>query len=999
MTVVGQRNNYTISVVNGYGNVTLDPLPAGEYVVRGVFGETEYYLKSDDGAKIVVSRYPSNLVIFDVEGMVGNYFKLVANVTGVDKYPVNGTVKVIGHKSNYTINIVNGAGFTLINALEAGTFIVEGVFAETDYYLKSGDNATIIISKYSSNLEINIDDIEVGEPLVIKVKVTGNATVIPNGTVTVTINHKDYVINLTGGEGNVSIENLPANYYVVSGIYSGDSIYDNAEGFANVTISKHPSQLIIESSNIKVGDKEIINLTVVDMNNTPVNANGYAIVQGMRGEYNITIVNGKGNRTFDDLPAGHYILTGIFYGGPIYAKSENNARTEFDVTKYQSTITININDTKVDELVFAEVIVSEGGSGNVSLTLAGKEYNLTVGNGKGYINLTRLSVVNTYIVTGIYYGDNHYSKSEGTTSFKVEKYPSNVEIILDNETYHSGEQINVLVKVTDGATGNVTLTVGNLTKTVILNGGVGTWNISSLPNGLYSIAALYNGDYKYRTSGSSKQFSVNATAGMDVTINVTINASAENIRIGDAVYVNINITGDYGIPTGNVTVLISGLTYPGVLNQNGTVTVAIPGLEARDYVAIITYSGDDVYSSNSTQIQFTVLKWDSQVNVTVESIYVLDLANVTVAVTDGATGNVSVILNRQTYNIELVNGKGSKLIPNLPASDEEYLVEVTYLGDNSYQKSENHTSFRVNKYKPSVLVDVQNIYVGQDVNITIKITGNASVNATGEATFVLDGKNYTVAIVNGTGNISVSGLKGNNYNVPVIYYGDAVYLKGEGNGAFKVSKYDSKMVIDVDPIYVGENLTINITIEGVPGINASGKVDIFIGGKHYDVEIINGKGSIDNITNLTVGKHDFTVTYYGDDNYTKTDAGSSAIVNAHMPTIKINVTDIKVGETEFVNVTVVGVDGVVPSGQIQILVNNHDEVVTLNENGTAIIPISDLAASDEPYILEAIYYGDDYYAKGTGKGSFNVTRFDSSVSVVVGDIKVGETEFVNVTCW
>ena len=69
----------------------------------------------------------------------------------------------------------------------------------------------------------------------------------------------------------------------------------------------------------------------------------------------------------------------------------------------------------------------------------------------------------------------------------------------------------------------------------------------------------------------------------------------------------------------------------------------------------------------------------------------------------------------------------------------------------------------------------------------------------------------------------------------------------------------------------------------------------------------------------------------------------------------------------------------------------------MNENGSAMIPISDLTASDEPYILEAIYYGDNYYAKVTSKAAFNVTKFYSSVSVVVGDIKVGETEFVNVT--
>ena len=66
-------------------------------------------------------------------------------------------------------------------------------------------------------------------------------------------------------------------------------------------------------------------------------------------------------------------------------------------------------------------------------------------------------------------------------------------------------------------------------------------------------------------------------------------------------------------------------------------------------------------------------------------------------------------------------------------------------------------------------------------------------------------------------------------------------------------------------------------------------------------------------------------------------------------------------------------------------------------DGVVSIPVSGLVASDEPYLIEVVYYGDANYAKSTGKGNFSVAKFDSSVSVVVGDIKVGETEFVNVT--
>ena len=79
-------------------------------MVSGVFGETDYYLKSDDGARIVVSRFGTSLELRDVSVNVGDYVVLEAFVTGVAGYPVNGTVTVVGQRNNYTISVVDGYG-------------------------------------------------------------------------------------------------------------------------------------------------------------------------------------------------------------------------------------------------------------------------------------------------------------------------------------------------------------------------------------------------------------------------------------------------------------------------------------------------------------------------------------------------------------------------------------------------------------------------------------------------------------------------------------------------------------------------------------------------------------------------------------------------------------------------------------------------------------------------------------------------------------------------
>ena len=151
---------------------TLPLLEAGRYVVSGVFAENEYYLKSEDTANITVSRYPTTLELKDVSVNVGDAVVLEAVVTGVDRFAVNGTVNVIGTKNNYTINITNGKGNVTLPLLEAGRYVVSGVFGENDYYLKSEDTATIVVSRYPTTLVLKDVDAHVGDVIVLEAEVT-----------------------------------------------------------------------------------------------------------------------------------------------------------------------------------------------------------------------------------------------------------------------------------------------------------------------------------------------------------------------------------------------------------------------------------------------------------------------------------------------------------------------------------------------------------------------------------------------------------------------------------------------------------------------------------------------------------------------------------------------------------------------------------------------------------------------------------------------------------
>ena len=73
-------------------------------------------------------------------------------------------------------------------------------------------------------------------------------------------------------------------------------------------------------------------------------------------------------------------------------------------------------------------------------------------------------------------------------------------------------------------------------------------------------------------------------------------------------------------------------------------------------------------------------------------------------------------------------------------------------------------------------VIADDIVEGEVVNITVVVP----VDATGNVTITIDGKNYTGTVTDGRAVISVAGLNPGNYTVSAFYMGDK-YYNGSGN--------------------------------------------------------------------------------------------------------------------------------------------------------------------------------------------------------------------------
>ena len=198
------------------------------------------------------------------------------------------------------------------------------------------------------------------------------------------------------------------------------------------------------------------------------------------------------------------------------------------------------------------------------------------------------------------------------------------------------------------------------------------------------------------------------------------------------------------------------------------------------------------------------------------------------------------------------------MLPVLPVGN--YTVDLTAVTDENHTSSTNTSSITVNKAPSSVIPTAEDIHVGENATIDVKV---APEDATGTVNITVDGKTYTdVPVVNGTAQIIVPGLPADNYTVNVTYSGDDNYLPSQNTTSFEVKKVDPTINVDAPTITVGEDGIITVTLPE----DATGTVTIEIDGINYTAPVKDGK-AVFNVSNLTVGIHDIKAYYSGDDKY------------------------------------------------------------------------------------------------------------------------------------
>ena len=849
---------YPVDIENGFGKLPLRELDAGDYTISAVFAGNDKYLPGVSNALLTVSKADPalNVLISDV-GYDG-VFNINVALTGVDAIGLNGNVIVTVNNKDYSVNIVNGKGTAVGVKLAAGTYDFTAAWAGNDNYNAVGDSGKFSVAKVDSIIDVAVSDIKVGEDAVISVKLLSDAA----GSVTVTVNGKDYTETVVNGVANVKVADLKAGTYDVAVKYSGDNNYNAAVATSSFTVSKVDSTMDVTVNDIVFGGDLIVDAVL------PVDATGEVVITVNGVDYHVSIENGKATGTISGLAAGDYTVAIKYVGDDKYTGVE--VAENVNVAKAQPVLGVVIADVDYGNgFVIEATLTGVNGaplSGNVIVTVAGKEYTVKVTDGKGIATGDKLAA-GTYAFAAAWAGDDNYNIVTENGDFKVNKVDSAIDVAVSD--IKVGEELTITVNVPFDATGDVTVSVDGKEYNVAIENGKAVKTIADLKANDYTVTVKYSGDNNYNANQNTTEFTVSKIS--DYNMNITVPEFKEGVNST----INVVLPKD---ATGTVTVEIGGKNYTANVTD-GVANVIIPGLGVGDYNITTTYSGDAKYDLMTKKGNITVIP-NVDVNLDVDDVVMVyhDGTRLVAKLTDyqgKPIVNATIYFNINGVNYARTTDANGTASIALNLESGAYPVIVAYNGSASYSKISKNITVTIN---PSIIADDLVKMYKNDTKFSAKFLGSdGKVLANTTVKFNINGVLYTRTTNNdGVGSLAIN-LRPGEY-VLTAYNP----VTGEQQG-FNITVKSLIVTQDLTKYYMNAS-SFQATIYDKNGSLAVGKnVTFNINGVFY-TRTADENGVVSLAINLRPGEYIITTIYEG------LDIGNNIVVLPTLVTHDINMT-------------------------------------------------------------------------------------------------------------
>ena len=352
--------------------------------------------------------------------------------------------------------------------------------------------------------------------------------------------------------------------------------------------------------------------------------------------------------------------------------------------------------------------------------------------------------------------------------FRFLKSSPNLSIKFSDIRYN--DDLIIRVSAPGDITGDVSVTVGGETTTKPLVNGV-TFTFRYLEAGNYNITVNYGGDGKYLSQVIKSAVNVRK---YDSTTHISIGS----VSVGEDL--KITVTTSRGT-TGKVNLTINDFSEILTL-ANVEASYTFKNIPRGDYLITAYYMGDDRNLPSKDQYFLEVDNLNPHLSASIANTSYGEMAVIDITLDNDAAGWVSATIDGITNSSEVINGRSKIYLKGAEAGINRN-VTIFYSGDNTYFNRTITANMTVFKNNFTFNISSEDIFIGHDAVITIKVplktTGNFTING-------------VVLSIPMSGEVSYTfeDLEVGEYTVTAVYNGNN-YFTVENSTSFKVFEYPS----------------------------------------------------------------------------------------------------------------------------------------------------------------------------------------------------------------
>lgn len=424
-------------------------------------------------------------------------------------------------------------------------------------------------------------------------------------------------------------------------------------------------------------------------------------------------------------------------------------------------------------------------------------------------------------------------------------FENGIQVIA--EPIYCGDEQNITVSLSQNSNGWVNIAVNNKTYEIKLND-------SSLLNfqvpdellpGIHLVQVNLTDNVNHYYGSMSVNWNISK-----INQKLIISTPADARIDDEKIEIMITLPKD---ATGNISVFANNKNLTQMV-YGGDILINISSLlKIGDNDILINYSGNNRYSSQVNYENVHVdkifpnmqVKYPSQVKVNDDSV------NLTINLSEGAYGNITVVCNNKNLTLKTNGGQNLINITSLLNSGINS-IRIMYSGNELYENQIRNINLNVEKLDTSMDINISKttFELGENIKFSVSLSNNIS----GYLIICIDSKNYTIQLIEGKSFFEINNLTAGSHILQVKYAGNDYYNPIGKNLSVSVKEAPKPITLNNQQI---KKVASKITAKKKT-FNAKTKI------KKYVITLKAGKKPIKKvIVTLKVGKKTYKATTNG----------------------------------------------------------------------------------------------------------------------------------------